>query len=260
MIGVVPLALCLLWSSGNPAGAAQRSLSTSHQPSWASYFFPLRVGLTCHESFASNGVSGDETLRVTSVTTSSAGTKVTVEESSSTQAAGKDIPTNAALHYTITRSGALVSSPSAAMIGSQAAQLIGNTVLPSVSQLMSGKVFTTSLQEIVPLSSAQLSQVSSALKPGQTSLRIAITLKERGSVVPILTVPLGTFHNLLDVSTSLGQVTVKNALPGAAKTFASALEPTFKKELNFQTWYAKNSGPVQITLAGIVTRMTSCTG
>jgi len=258
--GAVPLALTLLVSALGQAGAAQRNLSASHQPTWISYFFPTRIGLTCRESFASNGLSGDETLRVTAVSTSSLGTRVTVEESSATQVAGKDIPTNAALHYTITREGSLVSSPSAGMFGGQTAQLVGNTVLPSVGQLLSGRSFTASLHEIVPLSAAQLSQVRSALKPGQTSLQIALALRERGRLVPTLTVPLGTFHNVLEVSTSLGHVEVKNALPSAAKSFNAALEPTFRKELNFQTWYAKNTGPVQITLAGVMTRMTSCTG
>jgi hypothetical protein len=141
-----------------------------------------------------------------------------------------------------------------------AAQLVGNTVLPSVRHLSSGGVFSSTLHLLVPLSESDLSQLSGSLQPGQTSLQIAISIREKGTVVPTLTVPLGTFHDVLEVTSSLGQVEVTNAAKGAGGAFASALYPELKKELGNQTWYAKNNGPVQFELSGLVAHLTSCTG
>jgi len=258
---VFPLTLMLLLIQPTLAYATQRNvLGSSRNPTWKSYFYPGRMGRTCQETLDSDGMTGTETLRVSDVTTTPRGTQITIDEGSDTQVDGKNIPTNAALHYTITRSGDLVSSPSSELIGGMAAQLVGNTVLPSVRHLSSGGVFSSTLHLLVPLSESDLSQLSGSLQPGQTSLQIAISIREKGTVVPTLTVPLGTFHDVLEVTSSLGQVEVTNAAKGAGGAFASALYPELKKELGNQTWYAKNNGPVQFELSGLVAHLTSCTG
>ncbi len=188
------------------------------------------------------------------------GTKITVDEGSDTQVDGKNIPTNAAFHYTITNNGDLVSSPSSEMVGGVAAQLVGNTVLPSVTHLSSGGVFTSTLHMLVHLSQPDLNQLGGALKSGQTSIQITLSIRERGTLIPTLTVPLDTFHNVLEVTTSLGHIEVTNAAKGAGGAFDSALYPELKKEMGYQTWYAKDNGPIQIELSGLVAHLTSCTG
>jgi hypothetical protein len=255
------LTLLLVLAQPTLAHAAQKELlGSSNGPTWTSYFYPARVGRTCQETLHSGGVTGTETLRVSDVTPTPQGTQITVDEGSDTQVDGKSIPTNAALHYTITNNGDLVSSPSSDMIGGVAAQLVGNTVLPSVKRLMSGGVFASTLHMLVPLSQSDLSQLSGALKPGQKSMDIALSIRERGSLIPTLAVPLGRFRDVLDVTTTLGRIDVTNAVKSAAGALASALRSDLKKEVSYQTWYAKDNGPVQFELSGVVAQLTSCTG
>ena len=68
-------------------------------------FFPLEVGWTSNESLDAACLTGAETLTVASVGRVPQGRSVTVNEGSSTTAGGTSIPTNAALHYVLTKGG-----------------------------------------------------------------------------------------------------------------------------------------------------------
>jgi hypothetical protein len=255
--GALAVASSPLWcaSLGTAASAAPSQGAT-----WSSYFYPLRVGRTCQEVLDSDGVTGTETVRVAAVSRTAQGQAVTVDDASATQVNGQDIPTNSALHFLLTDRGQLVRTPSNQLVGGIGVQTIGNTVLPSVSNLMSGGRYTTRIVVLVVLPPSDLSQLQGALQPNQKDLRAAIAIREVGSVVPVLTVPLGTFHDVLKVDQSLQSISVTNARKSEAGALSSALRSELSREFTSQTWYAKDIGPIRYGLLGLSESVTSCTG
>jgi hypothetical protein len=234
------------------------TLSVDHANTWSNYFYPLKVGWTCRESFSSSSVSGSETLTVSAVTKTANGVDVTVNQAGNTETQGTNVPTNSVLHYTLGRNGSLVSNSVNALIGANSAQTGGDSVFPSVQSLIAGHTGVSTVTATVPLSSSDISQLKGALKSGQNSLVMAVQLRSKGSLISNLRVPMGTVHKVLEVSTTLGSLKVTNAIPAAEKALVSALRPDFQKTSNFKTWYARGIGPVQVELAGLVIKATAC--
>ena len=114
--------------SNGSVGAA-----TNAGPSWAGYFFPLKVGWTCHESLTGGGATGSETLTVSSVGTVPQGRSVTVTEGSSSTVGGTSVPTNAVLHYILSKTGQLITVPSGGQVAGQLYNDTGDTTDPSVN-------------------------------------------------------------------------------------------------------------------------------
>ncbi len=235
------------------AGAAQSKPAT-----WSTYFYPRVVGYQCHESFASKGASGSETLTVAAVKKTSKGVNVTIQESGSAQAFNTKIPVNATLHYTLTKRGQLSTNPSAVGFAGRSGSVTGTTVFPSVASLVSGHTSTATFHETIPLTASDKRQLKGDLLPRQSSLKVNITLKNKGAIVPTLTLPIGPLQQLLRIDTSVKSVTVTNSAPKARKQLASALTSELKNQFTTSTWYARNIGPVQVTVLALTTQAASC--
>jgi hypothetical protein len=225
---------------------------------WVRYFFPLKVGWTCHESLAGAGATGDETLTVASVGSAPQGRSVTVTEGSSSTAGGVSVPTNAALHYVLTKGGQLVSQPSGIQVAGEPYSISGNTTYPSVHALLSGGTAVSRLQLGVPLSAADRAELKAVLPAGATSLKMSVAVKQSGSSVPVMHTPMGTFHHVLAVRSVLKSIAFTNVTKAASKELAAAVKPALAKELSLTEWYAPGVGPIKGTAAAFTTVMTSC--
>jgi hypothetical protein len=238
------------------AGAAAPKSSSA--PTWTNYFYPLTVGWTCHESLHSGGATGTETLRIDSVTPVSDGKAVDVVEGSSTTVNGTSVPTNESLHYVLTKAGQLISVPSAGQTGGQSFQIQGDTIYPSVRALLGGETSLSKLHIAAALDQTDLAQLKAVLKSGATSLLMEVSLRQRGSSVSVLETPMGTYHNVLAVHSSLKSIQISNAVRAAQRELDSSLEPVIAKELAITTWYAPGVGPIKSEVGGISSAMTSC--
>jgi hypothetical protein len=250
----LPLALALLTlAAWSPSSVGAASSST-----WAHYFFPTKVGWTCHETIDSKGITGSETETVTAVQKVSNGTSVTVTEGSSTTVNNTSVPTNAVLHYVLTNSGQLISTPSSGQAVGQAFNLEGNTTFPSVSKMLAGGTGLSTMHGAEPLNQSDLSELGPALKPHSTGLDMTFIIKQSGRSVPELSTPHGTFHHVLWVRSTLESIKVDNAVPAAAKELDSAIKGDIAKVLSNAVWYAPGDGPVEVDVDGIMGYISSC--
>ncbi len=227
-------------------------------PTWVHYFFPLKVGWTCHESLEATGVTGAETLTVASVGRTSQGRSVTITEGSSSTAGGVSVPTNAALHYVLTTRGQLVSVPSGIQVAGQPFSINGTTTYPNVQTLLSGGSAVSRLHIAVPLSAADRAELKAVLPAGATTLNMAVAVQQSGSSVAALHTPMGTFHHLLSVRSVLKSIAFTNVSKAASKELAAAVKPAIANELTVNAWYAPGVGPVKITTASYTGFLTSC--
>jgi hypothetical protein len=238
------------------AGAAERSGAAA--PTWVRYFFPLKVGWTCHESLEATGATGAETLTVASVGRTSRGRSVTITEGSSSTADGVSVPTNAALHYVLTTGGQLVSVPSGIQVGGQPYSIDGTTTYPDVQTLLSGGSAVSRLHIAVPLSAADRAELQAVLPAGATALDMAVAVQQSGRSVAVLQTPMGTFHHLLSVRSVLKSIAFTNVSKAASRVLAGAVKPTIAKELTLDAVYAPGVGPIKIAAAGYTGFLTSC--
>ncbi len=227
-------------------------------PTWVHYFFPLKVGWTCHESLEATGATGDETLTVASVSRTSRGRSVTITEGSSSTAGGVSVPTNAALHYVLTTGGQLVSVPSGIQVAGQPFSINGTTTYPNVQTLLSGGSAVSRLHIAVPLSAADRAELKAVLPANATALDIAVAVQQSGRSVAELQTPLGTFHHLLSVRSVLKSIAFTNVSKAASRELAAAVKPAIAKELTLDAVYAPGVGPIKITAAGYTGVLTSC--
>jgi len=235
------------------AGAA-----TNQGPTWVNYFFPLKVGWTCHESLSGGGATGTETLTVSSVGKVPRGRSVTVTEGSSSTVDGISVPTNAVLHYVLSNSGQLITIPSGGQIAGQLYNATGDTTDPSVKALLSGKSTVSHAHIVAPLSATDLAELKGVLPANATSLNMTVASTQRGGAVPTLQTPMGTFHHLIAVHSAVKTIAFTNVAKGASNELAAAIMPTIEKELRATTWYAPGVGPVKITTASFTSTLTSC--
>lgn len=237
---------------------ASSSAAAASSVAWSHYFFPLKVGWTCHETIASSIAKGSETETVTAVSKVPGGTSVTVTEGSSTTVNNTSVPTNAVLHYVLTNSGQLVSAPSSGQALGQAFHLEGDTTYPSVTKMLEGGTGSSTVHGTEPLNGATLSELGQVLTPHATSLVVTMVLKQSGRSVPELVTPYGTFHRVLSVRSTLKSIKVDNALPAAAKQLDSGLRAELANILSNAVWYAPGFGPVKVDVDGISGYVTNC--
>jgi hypothetical protein len=258
---VVIGALCLGTElAGGPgalptAGASPKPAAAG--PTWTTYFYPLKVGWTCQEDLTT-GATGTETLTVTAVTKSAQGEAVTIDEGSSTDVNGTTVPTNAAIHYVITKGGQLISAPSAGQLGGQAYRVEGNTVYPAVHTLLSGGSGLSRERVSAPLADSALAQVKSILTQHATSLSMALVLKQAGTKVAQLQTTAGTYRNVLAVRSTLRSLDITNALPSARRDLDREIEPILAKTVVSTVWYAPGYGPVKVVASGVTGIVTDC--
>jgi hypothetical protein len=236
------------------AGAA----GATRAHTWADYFYPLKVGWTCHETVNSGGVTGTETLTVASIGTVPGGRSITVDEGSSSTADGRTVPTNSALRYVLTSKGGLVTVPSSGQLAGQAYRIDGSTVYPSVQTLLGGGSSTSRLHISLPLAASDLTELKGVLPPKTTDLDMTVSVRQTGTVVPTLSTPGGSLDDALAVHSVLKSITVTNALKSATKELDAALKPVVAKELVTTTWFELDRGPVKFTFDGITGYVTDC--
>jgi hypothetical protein len=241
-----------------PAAASAKPATTATSgPTWTKYFFPLKVGWTCQETLTT-GTTGTETLTVTAVTKTKAGQQVTVDEGSSTRVNGTNVPSNAANHYVITKSGELISAPSAGLMAGQAYRDVGNTVYPSVHTPLAGGSGLSRAHVSAPLAQSDLAQVKSVLTPHATSLEMNIVLEQSGTKVALLHTSAGTYHDVLAVRSTLHSLDITDAQESARRELDRDIEPTLAKTVANTVWYAPGAGPVKVVSGGITGLVTSC--
>jgi hypothetical protein len=255
--GVLALSTALAGGPGATPSAGASSRTAAARPTWTTYFYPLKEGWTCQEELTS-GATGTETLTVTAVTKTAQGEAVTIDEGSSTDVHGTTVPTNAAIHYVITKGGQLISAPSAGQLGGQAYRVEGNTVFPAVHTLLSGGSGLSRERISAPLADSALAQVKSILANRATSLSMALVLKQAGTKVAQLQTPAGTYHNVLAVRSTLHSLDITNALAGARRDLDRELEPILAKTVVSTVWYAPGYGPVKVVASGVTGIVTSC--
>ncbi len=260
IVGSVAAAVLATGFGVFPALAAPTTAAAAHPaPTWTQYFYPLKVGWTCHESVTQSGVDATETLTVAAVGATPTGQSVTVNVAGSTTVNGFSVPANVALHYLLTKKGELVSVPSAGQLAGQAYHFEGNTTFPDVAALLSGKSSVSRLHIAAPLSQTDLTQLQAVLAPHATSLNMAVELRQSGSMSPVLHLPSGTtFHNVLKVHSTLRQLSFTNVSKSGSKILASELKPVLSKELANTTWYARGRGPVRTQVGGLNGYVTDC--
>jgi hypothetical protein len=250
----LPIALTGVPGSAPTASASPKSAAA---PTWTTYFYPLKVGLTCQEELTT-GATGTETLTVTAVTKTKQGQAVTIDEGSSTEVNGTSVPTNAAIHYVITKSGQLISAPSAGQLGGQAYRVEGNTVFPAVQTLLSGGSGLSRERISAPLADTDLAQIKSILTTHATSLSMALVLKQSGTKVALLQTPAGTYHDVLAVRSTLRSLDITNALASARRDLDREIEPIVAKSVVSTVWYAPGKGPVKVVASGVTGIVTGC--
>ena len=236
-----------------PAAGAGAAGST-----WAGYFFPLKVGWTCHETLTGSGATGSETLTVAAVGRVPQGRSVTVTEGSSSTADGTSVPTNAALHYVLNDKGQLISVPSGLQVGGQPYSISGDTTYPSVRTLLSGGSAVSRLHIAAPLSAADRAELQAVLPANATALDMAVDLAQRGGELGTLQTSLGTFHHVLTVHSMVQAIAFTNVNKAASKQLAAAIKPILAKELSVMTWYAPGVGPIKTSTDGFTSTITSC--
>ncbi len=234
------------------AGTAKKAAT------WVRYFFPLKVGWTCHESLDGTSATGDETLTVSSVGTAPQGRSVVITEGSSTSVGGVSAPTNAALHYVLTKSGQLISVPSGIQLAGQPYSIDGDTTFPSAQTLLSGGTAVSRLHISVPLSAADRAELKAVLPASATSLDMVVGIRQSGGSVPVLRTPMGTFRHVLSLRSVLQSIAFTNVSKAASKELAAAFKPAIAKELSLTAWYAPGVGPVKTTTDGYSASLTSC--
>jgi hypothetical protein len=258
LAGVAVAGLSSLATMAAPAGGGGDAGAAGAAPTWVRYFFPLQVGWTCHESLDAAGVTGAETLTVASVGSVPQGRSVTVDEGSSTTAGGTSVPTNAALHYVLTKGGQLISVPSGVQVAGQPYSITGNTTFPSVRTLLSGGSAASRLHIALPLNAADRAELQAVLPDGATSLEMAVDLRQSGNSVPTLQTSMGTFHNVLSVHSVLRSIAFTNVTKAASKELVAAIKPAIAKELSIMAWYAPGIGPIKTSADGYTSSVTSC--
>jgi hypothetical protein len=244
-------------SIGPAAAAAASPKPPSSGPTWTSYFYPLKVGWTCHEALT-RVTTGTETLTVTAVTKTKKGEAITIDEGSSTIVDGTNVPSNEALHYLITTGGQLISAPSAGQLAGHTYHYAGNTVFPSVRTLLAGGSGLSRVHISAPLSKSDLSQVKSILTPHSTSLDMVLVLKQSGTKVAQLQTSAGTYHDVLAVRSSLKSLDITNALGSARSDLDRELQPNEAKAVANTVWYAPGNGPVKVIVGGVTGIVTDC--
>jgi hypothetical protein len=237
------------------AGASSKPVAPG--PTWTTYFYPLKVGWTCQEQLTT-GATGTETLTVTAVTNTRQGEAVTIDEGSSTDVDGATVPTNAAIHYVITKGGQLISAPSAGQLGGQAYRVEGNTVFPAVRTLLAGGSGLSRERISAPLAGSELAQVKSILTTNATALSMALVLKQAGTKVARLQTTAGTYHNVLAVRSTLRSLDITNALASARRDLDREIEPIVAKTVVSTVWYAPGYGPVKVVASGVTAIVTGC--
>jgi hypothetical protein len=251
--------VALLSAGGvGPAGATSTD-KVGGTATWTGYFFPLKVGWTCHESLTGSGAKGSETETLSAVTRVPQGHAVTVTEgNSSTAGSGTAVPTNAALHFILTTGGQLVSVPSGIQVAGMAYSIKGNSTYPSVRTLLSGGSAVSRLQIAAPLTAADRAELRAVLPANATSLDMAVAVTQRGALTNTLTTAMGTFHHVLTVRSVFKSLAFTNVNEAASQELAQAVKPTIAKELGATTWYAPGVGPIKVTQGGFVETLTSC--
>jgi len=259
-IVVVASATLLVRTVVGPPGGWNGSAgaATNQGPTWVSYFFPLKVGWTCHESLTGGGATGSETLTVSSVGSVPQGPSVTVTEGSSSTVDGTSVPTNAVLHYVLSKTGQLITIPSGGQVAGQLYNDTGDTTDPSVKTLLSGESTSSRAHIVAPLSATDLAELKGVLPGNATSLDMTVDFAQRGGSVPTLQTSMGTFHHLIAVRSMVKAIAFTNVAKGASKELATAIMPTIVKELRATTWYAPGVGPVKITTGSYTSMLTSC--
>lgn len=260
--GVIVLLSPFAFLCGDAASAqgAVRLAASTSTPTWAAYFYPTKIGLTCTDTVKSSVETGSETFAISSVTKTSKGQNVDVAVSGSVQAQGDTASEDSTLHYVLTKSGGLTTTLSNALAEGRGAPTLGQATLPTPKALLAGAHSVSKLSESEPLTPSQLAEMASGLEPHQKTLNVTASLFETGTRVSTLTVPMGTFHNVLEVHSKVDTFEVTNALAKTRGGLDSALLPEVKRELSFATWYAPGVGPVQIIEAGVTIDATGCTG
>jgi len=195
---------------------------------------------------------------VSAVTKVKKGRAVTVDEGSSTEVNGVNVPTNAALHYILTNSGQLISEPSAGQLAGQAYRVQGDTIYPNVMTLLAGGSGISRVRIDAPLARGDLSKLTGVLKPHATTLNMALNLEQTGSKVALLRTPAGTFHHLMAVHSTLHSLDITDATNYARQSVDSELRPTVAKSVTNTVWYAPGFGPVKVSVGGITGVMTGC--
>ena len=186
------------------------------------------------------------------------GRSVTVTEGSSSTVNGTSVPTNAVLHYVLTKTGQLVTIPSGGQVAGQLYNYTGDTTDPSVKALLSGKGTVSRAHIVAPLSETDLAELRGVLPAKATSLDMTVASTQRGGPVRTLQTSMGTFHHVIAVRSMVKSITFTNVDNGASKELAQAIMPTIRKELAATTWYAPGVGPVKITTGGYTSTLTSC--
>ena len=243
---------------GSTAGGAGTAESAGANPTWVGYFFPLKVGWTCHESLSGGAATGDETLTISAVAPVSRGRSVTVDEGSSSTVGTTSVPTNAALHYILTKRGQLISVPSGLQVAGRPYSIIGDTTYPSVKSLLSGGSSVSHLHFAALLSPADRAELQGVLPAKATSLDMAVDVAQRGGSLETLQTPLGTFHHVLVVHSVAKSIAFTNIGKAASKELAGAILPTISKELSATVWYAPGVGPIKNLADGFISTITSC--
>jgi hypothetical protein len=239
------------------ASATSKPTHAAGAPTWTSYFYPLKVGWTCQEALTTV-TSGSETLTVSAVTKTRKGQAITIDEGSSTDVDGTQVPTTAALHYVITTNGQLVSAPSAGQLSGQTYRVVGDTVFPSVRTLLAGGSGLSRVRISSVPSKSDLAQIKPILVPHATSLEMVLVLKQSGTKVAQLQTPAGTFHDVLAVRSSLTSLDVTNALSKDRRDLDRQIQPTVAKSLTTTVWYAPGYGPVKVIAGGVTGVVTGC--
>ena len=245
-------------SLSGTAGTAGAAGTTGDGPTWVGYFFPLKVGWTCHESLTGGGATGDETLTVSAVAPVSRGRSVTVDEGSSSTVGTTSVPTNAALHYILTNRGQLISVPSGLQVAGQPYSITGDTTYPSIKTLLSGGSTVSHLHISALLSPADRAELQGVLPAKATSLEMAVDVAQRGGSLNTLQTPLGTFHHVLVVHSVAKSIAFTNIGKAASKELAGAILPTISKEFSATVWYAPGVGPIKNSADGFISTITSC--
>lgn len=240
---------------GGSAGAAGTGGADS---TWLGYFFPLKVGWTCHESLTGSGATGSETLTIAAVGRVRQGRSVTVDEGSSSTLGATSVPTNGALHYILTNEGQLISVPSDLQISGQPYGITGDTTYPSIKTLLSGGSAVSHLHIELPLNATDRAELQAVLPAKATSLDMAVDVAQHGNPVATLQTSSGTFHHVVVVHSTAKSLAFTNIGKVASQELAGAILPTISKEVSSTTWYAPGVGPIKDSAGGFTSTVTSC--
>lgn len=232
---------------------------------WVDYFHPARVGRTCisRETATVGDFSATSTLtqRITKVSMETDGIHLTLNAHTRTVSkgglpgdAGGAEETSKDYTYVIANDGRLKApAQSVPLDDNMKAKVHGFVVYPSVVDLIAGRGSTSNLDiTLTAKNDAGRQMIKETVGGGQTALKMRLQMKVDPVARKTITVPLGTFKDVVGLSLTLSDLDFLNAAPSQATTLGGIADALVSSATPTTVWFARGTGQIRTDSGGSV--------